>query len=45
LESATQGKARNELVEGFVAFHRMVCAVSGNARLMRVLGDLAIEVS
>ena len=35
LESATQGKAHDELVKGFIAFHCMVCAFSGNVRLMR----------
>ena len=34
-----------ELVEGIVDYHRMLCALSGNARLMRVFDDIAIEVS
>ncbi len=33
-----------ELVEGIVGYHRMLCALSGNTRLMRVFDDIAIEV-
>ena len=34
-----------ELVEDIVDYHRMLCTLSGNAKLMRVFDDIAIEVS
>ncbi len=45
LESAAARKDYRKLVEHIVEFHRMVCAISGNARLMRVFDDIGIEVS
>lgn len=45
LVRATREQRFAELVEGIVDYHRMLCALSGNARLMRVFDDIAIEVS
>lgn len=45
LVGAAREQKYAELVEGIVDYHRMLCALSGNARLMRVFDDIAIEVS
>ena len=45
LVKAAREQKYAELVEGIVDYHRMLCALSGNARLMRVFDDIAIEVS
>lgn len=41
--SARRGRER-ELIEAIVAFHRCICALSGNARLVRLFDEIAIEV-
>lgn len=33
-----------ELIEAIVSFHRMICAMSHNSRLMRLFDEIAVEV-
>ncbi len=41
--SAQRGR-EPELIEAIVAFHRSICALSGNGRLIRLFDEIAIEV-
>lgn len=44
LEAAAEARQYPKLVEDIVEFHRMICAFSGNVRLMRAFDDIAIEI-
>lgn len=43
--AAARGKRQPELVDAIVDFHRSICALAGNQRLMRLFDEIAIEVS
>jgi len=43
--SLTQRGREPELIEAIVAFHRSICVLSGNGRLIRLFDEIAIEVS
>lgn len=42
-ELADEGSVEEQIFEDF-AFHRMLCALAGNARLLKVYDDLAVEM-
>jgi DNA-binding GntR family transcriptional regulator len=43
--TAARSKAQSELIEAIIDFHRTICALAGNARLMRLFDEIAIEVN
>jgi DNA-binding GntR family transcriptional regulator len=43
--TAAQKKAQPELIDAIIDFHRTICALAGNARLMRLFDEIAVEVN
>jgi DNA-binding GntR family transcriptional regulator len=43
--AAARKKAQPELIDAIIDFHRTICALAGNIRLMRLFDEIAIEVS
>jgi len=45
IAAAARKKAQPELIDAIIDFHRTICALARNARLMRLFDEIAIEVS
>jgi DNA-binding GntR family transcriptional regulator len=43
--TAARKKAQPELIEAIIDFHRTICVLAGNARLMRLFDEIAVEVN
>jgi len=43
LEKARLGE-RSALIEAIIAFHRSICALSENARVLRLFDEIAVEI-
>lgn len=44
LIARAQSGQQSELIEAIIEFHRSICALSGNARLMRLFDEMTVEV-
>jgi DNA-binding GntR family transcriptional regulator len=43
--TAARRKAQPELIEAIIDFHRTICSLADNARLMRLFDEIAVEVN